>query len=129
MAAWEDFLREARRFWEVAQLADTPGFHSQAVSNAVHAAIAANDALCLHRLGERARGQSHSEAASALKRACQGSSLEAQAAQRAQQLADVLAAKAPSQYYREQMDAETARRVMKQAERFLHWVEETLTPA
>ena len=107
-------------------MVDTPGYSNQAVSNAVHAVIAANDALCLFRIGERAQGQSHAEAAGVLKRACQGTTLERQATQRVQQLADVLQQKTPAQYYGKPIDPETARRVMKQAERFIRWVEESL---
>ena len=90
MATWQGYLRESRRFWDVAQTADTPGFHSQAISNAVLAVIAANDALCLFRIRERAEGQSHIEATAILKKACRGTSLEQQLPQRARQLKDVL---------------------------------------
>lgn len=114
MATWQDFLREARRFWEVAQAVNAPGYHSQAVSNAVHAVIAANDALCLFQIGERAQGDSHAEAANMLKRACRGTAFEQQVTQRARQLTDVLQQKTPSQYYG------------KQAERFIRWIEDTL---
>ena len=126
MATWQDYLGEARRFWEVAQAIDAPGYHSQAVSNAVHAVIAANDALCLFQIGERARGDSHAEAAGMLKRACKGTALEQQVSQRTRQLADVLQQKSPSQYYGKQVDPDTAQRVMMQAKRFVVWVEEVL---
>lgn len=86
MATWQDFLKEARRFWEVAQAVNAPGYHSQAVSNAVHAVIAANDALCLFQIGERAQSDSHAEAANMLKRACRGTAFEQQVTQRARQL-------------------------------------------
>jgi hypothetical protein len=126
VATWQDFLREARRFWEVGQTADGPGYHSQAVSNAVHAVIAANDAICLYLIAERAQAQSHAEAARVLRRACRGTALEQEVGQRAQQLVDVLQQKTPSQYYGKQIDDDTAQRVMKQAERFIRWVEATL---
>jgi len=105
---------------------DGPGYHSQAVSNAVHAVIAANGALCLFRIGARAQGQSHAEAASVLRRACSGTALEPGAPQRVQQLTDVLQQKTPAQYYGKQIGATTARRIMKQAERLIDCVEETL---
>jgi hypothetical protein len=126
MATWQDYLREARRFWEVAQAVDAPGYRSQAVSNAVHAVIAANDALCLFQIGQRPEGDSHAEAAAVLGRACRGTALEAQAPQRARQLIDVLQQKSASQYYGKQIDPDTARRVMIQAERFVGWVCESL---
>ncbi len=60
-----------------------PDYRNQAVSNAIHAAIAVNDALCLFHIGERAERASHSEATTALKRACKGTLLEAEAPRRA----------------------------------------------
>ena len=126
MATWQDYLREARRFWGVAQAVDGPGYHSQAVSNAVLAVIAANDAFCLFRIGERAEGDSHAGAAAVLRRACKGTALETEAPRRAQQLADVLEQKSPSQYYGKQIAPDTAERVMRQAERLITWVRETL---
>jgi hypothetical protein len=126
VATWQGYLREARRFWEVAQAIDAPGYHSQAVSNAVHAVIAANDAVCTFRIGERCQGASHTEAADVLRRACRGTALEQQATRRARQLADVLQQKSSAQYYGKQVDPETARRVMTQAQRFIEWVQEVL---
>jgi len=126
VATWQEYHREARRFWDVARAVDGPGYHSQAVSNAVHAVIAANDALCLFRIGERAQGDSHAEAAAALRRAYQGTALEGQVRQRIRQLTDVLEQESPSQYYGKQVTRDTAARVLKQAERFLDWVRDTL---
>jgi len=105
---------------------DAPGYHSQAVSNAVHAIIAANDAICLFQIGERAQGDSHAEAAGVLRRACRGTTLEQEVPQRIRQLTDVLRQKTPSQCGGKQIDPETARRVMRQAASFMRWVEGTL---
>ena len=106
---------------------DGPGYHSQAVSNAVLAVIAATDALCLFRIGERAEGDS---ARRGCRRAPRGPArarpLRQRPLRRAQQLADVLEQKSPSQYYGKQITPDTAERVMKQAERFIKWVRETL---
>lgn len=126
MATWQDYLREARRFWDVAQAVDAPGYRSQAVSNAIHAVIAANDAVCLFHSGQRAQRDSHAEAAAMLMRACKGTALEQEVPQRTRQLADVLQQKAASQYYGRQIDPDTARRVMTQAERFVQWVRDAL---
>lgn len=129
MATWKDYLREARRFWEVAQAVDAPGYRNQAVSNAIHAVIAANDAVCLFHSGQRVQGDSHAEAAAMLMRACKGTALEQQVPQRTRQLADVLQQKSASQYYGKQIDPATALRVMAQAERFVQWVQDTLPQA
>jgi len=88
--------------------------------------IAANDALCLFLMGERAQGQSHLEAGNALTRACKGTPLERQVARRLRQLTEVIQQKNPSSYSGKQIDPETASRVMKQAARFIEWMEETL---
>jgi len=126
MATWQDFIREAGRFWDVARMVDGPGYENQAVSNAILAVIAANDALCLFLHGERAQGQSHAEARAALKTACRGTELEAEAAVRAQQLSDVLQQKHAAQYYGRPIGREAAGRAMKQAERFIGWVNDVL---
>ncbi len=90
MARWEDFLKQARKFREVAREFDRPGYSNQAVSNAVLAVIAANDAVCLRLINERPGGENHIEAVRALARACRGTAWQEEAGQRGQQLAQVL---------------------------------------
>jgi HEPN domain-containing protein len=126
MPRWEEFLREARKFREVAREFDRPGYTNQAVSNAVHAVIAANDAVCLRLINERPGGETHSEAVRVLTRACKGTPWEAEASQRGQQLTQVLQQRNASQYHGALLSAETAERVMKQAERFIEWAEKVL---
>lgn len=59
-------LDHARKFHEVAELAaserDVDASRSVAAALAVLAGIAASDAACCARLGQRARGQSHHQA-------------------------------------------------------------------
>ena len=126
MATWQGFLREARRFWEVARSAAGFGYANQAVSNAAHAATAASDALCLFLIRERPQGRSHVEAARMLTRACKATEWERDVAQHAQQLVAILQQKSASEYHGRVLDADAADRVMKQAERFLAWAEEVL---
>jgi hypothetical protein len=126
VATWQGFYQEARRFWDVAQAVNDQGYTNQAVSNAIHAAIAANDALCLFLINERAEGQSHPEASRLLGKACKGTQWEDQAGQRTRQLADILQAKTASQYRGKPMGPERAQRVMTQADRFVGWVREVL---
>ncbi len=126
MPRWEEFLKEARKFREVAREFDRPGYTNQAVSNAVHAVIAANDAVCLRMINEWPGGENHSEAVRVLTRACKGTPWEHDAAQRGQQLTQVLQRKNASQYHGAVLSAAVAERVMKQAERFLEWVEKVL---
>ena len=55
MATWQDFIREAGRFWDVARMVDGPGYENQAVSNAILAVIAANDLCAVGAIGEFTR--------------------------------------------------------------------------
>ena len=84
MDTWQTRFTQARRFWTVAEaLRDGPDFGNQAVSNAVLAVIAANDALCLHSGRSRLSGDSHTQAAEALEGALKGTPHEADAAKHA----------------------------------------------
>ena len=98
MADWRGFLIQARRFLEVAEAAHDPAHASQAASNAIHAVIAANDALCVYQLGERAAGQSHSEAARFLQRALRGTRWEEQAARHAKGFTQIIREKNAAEY-------------------------------
>lgn len=126
MPRWDEFLSEARKFREVAREFDRPGYANQAVSNAAHAVIAANDAICLRLINERPGGESHTEAARVLTRACRGTPWERDCAQRVQQLALVLQQKSAAQYHGAALRPAVAERVLKQAERFVEWVEGVL---
>jgi len=126
MAGWEDFLRQARKLREVAREFDRPGYGNQAVSNAAHAVIAANDALCLRLLNERPGGENHAEAVRVLTRACRGTTWESEVGQHGQQLAQVLQQKNASQYQGALLPDAVAERVLKQAERFIEWAEKVL---
>lgn len=97
MATWQSFLGKARKFLEVAREFDRPGYGSEAVSNAVHAVIAANDAVCLCLLNERPGGESHIEAVRVLTRACRGTPWGQDVVPHGQQLAQVLQQKSASQ--------------------------------
>jgi hypothetical protein len=58
-----------KAFMEIADRLVTDGFDADvAVTNAVHAGIAASDALCCLRLGERSSDQDHASAAVLLAR-------------------------------------------------------------
>ena len=126
MADWQGHLKQARRFWEVAEAAHDPEHASQAVSNAVLAVIAANDAVCLYLLGEVPGGRSHGGAARLLQAACKGTRWEQEAATRARQFAQILREKNAAQYEGRLLAPETADRTMTQARRFLDWVDRVL---
>ncbi len=126
MAAWQDRLRDAGAFWDLAEAADDPEHANQAVSNAVLAAIAANDALCLYLGGRRVTGKSHAEAADVLQEVCRGTRWEREAGPRASRLTELIEVKNDVQYGRRTLSREDAARAMVQARRFLEWVEAIL---
>ncbi|MFO7945872.1 MAG: HEPN domain-containing protein [Armatimonadota bacterium] len=126
MADWQGFLRQARRFWEVAEAANDPEHASQAASNAIHAVIAANDAICLYLSGERPTGDSHSQAAQVLQRACRGTQWEEEAAKRARQFAQIMREKNAAEYEGRSLDQETVAMIMRRARRFINWAETIL---
>jgi len=121
-------MSEAGRFWEVAETARDLGHINQAVSNAVLAVIAANDAVCLFLASKRPAGDSHAAAARALQDACKGTEWEQEGAQRSRQLVEMLRQKSVAQYEGKPMGSDVAERVMKQARRFLEWASRVLPP-
>jgi hypothetical protein len=128
MTTWQDRLRDARRFWEVAEAALDPEHVNQAASNAILAVIAANDAVCLH-LGEgKPAGRSHTEAATMLQEVCRGTMREADAARRSRQLVDILRLKTAVQYESRVLRADELKRLMSQARRFIEWAQTILPP-
>lgn len=66
------YLGKAEEFLAVAEECVELGYHIAATGNAVHAAINAADAVCGHRMGHRAAGQSHDETLDLLRQAGQG---------------------------------------------------------
>jgi hypothetical protein len=88
-------LNDARAQLLIAELpggAGTPTERKAAVSSAVLAGIAASDAVCCHRLGERSRSQDHREAVSLVRQ------VEPGGADAAKRLERLLALKDESQY-------------------------------
>jgi hypothetical protein len=126
MATWEEYLREAGRFWEVARAFDDPDHPNQAAGNAVLTLIAANDAVCLRLLQRRAKGGSHAEAAQLLRKACQGTPWERDAAQKSEQFLQVIRKKNAAHYEGRALSAAEVRVIMKQVERFLEWARNVL---
>ena len=117
----ESYLEQAMAFWEVAQTAHDPQHTSQAASNAVLAAIAANDAVVFRLKGTVKKRRAHEEAGRALQEACRGSRWEQDAKQRVRQLTEILAIKNAAQYEGERLRARDLERIMLQTERFIQW--------
>ena len=58
-------LHDAEAFLEIAEVADDPDVKAM---NAIHAAIAAADAICCREIGERSAGQDHRQSVELLTR-------------------------------------------------------------
>ena len=86
--------------------------------------IAANDAVCLRLAGRKPGGESHTAAAEILREAFKGSDREGEAAQQARRLLDLIKEKNEAQYRGKAFPPEQAARIMKQAQRFMEWIEE-----
>lgn len=117
----ESYLAQALRFWEVAQAAHDPEHTSQAASVAVLAIIAANDAVVVALGGMVRKSRAHEEAGRALREACSGTRWEADASQKARQLAVVLSHKNAAQYEGRSLRPADVHRIMVQTERFIEW--------
>jgi hypothetical protein len=124
MATWEERLSDARGFWEVAEAANDREHANQAAANAILAAIAANDAVCLRLRGLRPQGESHIEAVQVLRDVCGGTSWGREAPRRARQLLEVLRHKTAAQYGGRRLPAEQVSRIMHQTERFIAWAQQ-----
>ncbi|MHB8288631.1 MAG: hypothetical protein ACYDEY_05250 [Acidimicrobiales bacterium] len=100
----------AAKYLEVAELAaseDTGDATTVAAGCSVLAAIAASDALCCARLGQRSRAQSHTEAAAMLETVRPGGK------QFAMPLRSVLALKVPAHYGSNFVTADALERAMR----------------
>ena len=126
MATWRGRWRDAQNFWDVAETSHDPKHGNQAASNAILAIIAANDAVCLY-LGQRQPGgESHTAAARVLRKACQGTRWEAEAARRSAQLLEIMRQKNAAQYLGQPLGADAVEKIMKQVDRFMKWAEKIL---
>ncbi|MCE5238480.1 hypothetical protein LLH23_08305 [bacterium] len=129
MATWKDYWRQATLFWEVAESVHDAPHANQAASNAILAAIAANDALCLYLGGRRARADDHASAVALLRQITSKTEHSRAAAGHAEKLAAILQMKNEVQYYGAPITPAQAGRVMKQVRRLLDWVQSVLPPA
>jgi len=131
MATWQDRWRDAQGFWDLAQAGYDPssGHANPAVSNAIMAVIAANDAICIHLTRRQPKPESHIQAAELLREACKGKVWEEAASERSRQLLELLRQKNEAQYLGKPLPAERVAKIMKQAERFLEWAASVLPRA
>ncbi len=120
-----------RPFWDLAQAAYDPRatYGNPAASNALMAVIAANDPVCLHLGHRQPRGESHAEAAKALRQACKSTQWEREAAEKSRQLLAMLRQKTAVQYLGKPLPGDTIAMIMKQAQRFMEWAADILPSA
>lgn len=117
-------LTQAEAYLMVAQLclsddsdAATPGV---AASLAVLAAIAAGDAACCHRLGRRARGQSHAEAAALV------ATINPNGKTMSKKFTEVLTSKDESHYGFSLVSRTKAKSIVSKSEGLVSWAAEVL---
>lgn len=112
------FLDRAGEFLDAARDCLSRGHHQAAVSNAVHAAIAAADAVTVFHVGKRSARQRHEEAAHLL------GTLglpESEVEPRARQLRRLLGLKTKAEYTDELVTAHEAQASVRDAERLVEW--------
>lgn len=113
----------AREFLAVADLhvsGETSAQRATSVSNAVLAAIAASDVICMCRLGEYARGDDHREAIALLKAALPGQAPVAAGFSR------LIEAKSLAQYGHGQVSLSETAAHLKRARRVVDSMEDVL---
>jgi len=121
-----EYLTLAEEYLMAAENNLQAGLLNPGASAAVHAAICANDAVCLALSGERPSAKTHGEAVRLLKRVCKGTPFEAEASARARQLTDILSVKTEAEYSGQRVTERQAARVVEQARRFVRWAREVV---
>lgn len=110
------YRAKCEQFRRAARVARDGGDWSAAGLNAVHAAIAASDALTSFHLGERSRGKDHSDAGALLARVALPDAKE-----KAGQLGRVVAMKNLVAYEAREPSRREAEEMMTRMERFVGW--------
>jgi HEPN domain-containing protein len=111
-------IAKAEQFLGTARGSEAAGHNDASLLAAVHAAIAANDAVCVALLGQRSSESDHMRAAELLEQAAQ---LEDGVAARARQLRALLEKKSPVAYQARRTSATEARDGLARATRFVEW--------
>ncbi|MEO8633102.1 MAG: hypothetical protein ABI466_07055 [Chloroflexota bacterium] len=119
-------VAKAREFLAAAQAAAENDHHDAALLNAVHAGIAASDAVCVALLGRRSSDPDHQRAVDLLENVAE---LEPEARIRARQLRSLIAKKNFVAYEARRATAAEARDGLARAIRFLAWTDEALLRA
>ena len=112
------FLDRATEFLDAAQDCRSRGHHQAAVSNAVHAAIAAVDAVTVFHVGKRGVPQRHEDAVHLLGML---GLPESEVEPRARQLRRLLGLKTKAEYTDDLVTADEAKGSVQDAERLVTW--------
>jgi len=116
-----EFLSFAQELMEVAEECSIAGRWRAAGLNAIHASIAASDAVCVARLGESSSAEAHGEAAELLSR-----SGAPGAAAKAVQFSAVIAKKGVFAYEARPPERADAEVLIKRARRLVDWAGEVV---
>lgn len=114
----EGHLEAALEFQAAAEVSASASRWRAAGLNAIHAAIAAADAVCVFELRERSTSSSHEDASDLLRRSGAPGARE-----KAGQLSAVLDLKSKVEYESRPVSAEEARTLLKRSRRLVEWAE------
>jgi hypothetical protein len=120
------FLQKAEEFLRASIRAAEAADHDAAMLASIHAAIAANDAVCVALLGKRSTDKDHQRAADLLESV--GDRAPA-VGQRAGQLRALLKRKNLVEYEARRASAAEARDAVERATRFVSWARQVVGPA
>jgi hypothetical protein len=118
-------LTAATHFLEIAEmyLSEYP---AEAVSNAIMAAIHANDAICLAKLGYTSKADDHRAAVALLLLALKDTQWANEAKSKAKGFAELLSKKTLVQYHVLNMTDPRARSLFRKAKGFVEWARDLL---
>lgn len=122
-ALYANYLKRAEECHHAAQRSFSGQEWNAATINAIHACIAAVDALCVYYLGKRNAGDSHNEAVALFKSLPLDASGKATNANR---VARILGIKNMAEYEERLVCRTEAEKAMKDSDRFLEYVKTKL---
>jgi len=115
------FLGRADRFLKAAENAYASGFWDVCISNSIHAAIAAADAVNVKTLGLRSTSPRHEDALALLTKTYQNDSALQQNVKR---LEHILSGKSEAEYGSRALDEDDATATLKDVNRFIDFVKD-----
>jgi uncharacterized protein (UPF0332 family) len=114
-----NYLKRAEECFHAARSSFEAGEWNSATISAIHAVIAASDAMCIYFLGKRNAGESHNEAAALFKTI---KSEDEQINTNANRIVKVLGIKNMAEYEERLVLRAEAEKVLRDCERFVEYV-------